>query len=60
MNDDVRGQGKAGKLKDAIEAAWEDAKAKGAGPGTYEIKSIQIETNNPIHSYIVIIAPPDS
>lgn len=58
MGDGVKGKGQNEKLKEAFDAAWEDAKGKGALPGIYDAK-IQVETKNPIHAYIVTISPPD-
>lgn len=43
-------------LQKAIENAWEKAKNDQAPAGLYDVK-IQIETNNPIHAYVVIISP---
>jgi hypothetical protein len=47
------GQGKT--LDAAIESAWETAKGKGAGPGTYRILDISFAAENPITEYSIII-----
>jgi hypothetical protein len=47
------GQGKS--LDAAIEQAWEEAKANGAGPGTYRLLDISFAAENPITEYSVII-----
>jgi len=52
-----RSQEPGASLQKAIEAAWEAAKSAGADPGTFAV-SIEIETKNPIHAYIVTISPP--
>jgi hypothetical protein len=46
---------KKASLQDAIEDAWKNAEADGAGPGTYVVTRIEIETRNPIHAYSVTI-----
>ena len=51
-----RSEGPDATLDAAFKDAWEKAK-KGGGPtGTYDV-AIQIETENPIHAYVVIITP---
>jgi hypothetical protein len=52
-------QGQGEKLHDALDDAWNKAKAKGAQPGRYQVESIVVEASNPIHSYIVVIQPLD-
>ena len=54
--DDRHFEGKGANLEAAFEAAWHEAKEDGAPPGRYTVE-IEIETSNPIHSYIVIITP---
>ena len=51
-------KGKAPSLEAAFEEAWATAKGAGEGAGTFVVQSIEIETSNPIHSYVVIIGPP--
>ena len=47
-----------GGLIQAIDNAWEDAKKNGAQPGdTLTIQQIQVQGNNPIHTYIVFVGP---
>jgi hypothetical protein len=58
VNGDHDGEGRghgddARAFADAVKNAWEDAKGKGHGPGTYEIKKIFVETSNPINEYRV-------
>jgi len=43
-------------LKDAVQEAWDEASAAGAGAGTFKLE-IYIEADNPIRSYIVTITP---
>ena len=50
-------KGKAPSLEAAFEEAWATAKGEGAEPGRFVVESIEIEAENPIHSYIVIIGP---
>jgi hypothetical protein len=60
MSDTKYGQFKPGKGKTVEKAAaqaWKNAKAAGAKPGKYEISKIEIETVNPIRTYIVTIEP---
>jgi hypothetical protein len=62
MADNKQGKGSAkrdeGGLIAAIDAAWEDAKNHGAKPDdTLTIQQIQVQGNNPIHTYIVYIGP---
>jgi hypothetical protein len=57
-----KGKGHASKaegLEEAMERAWEDAKANhGAQPGdTLTVQSIQITGENPIRGYTVLIGP---
>jgi hypothetical protein len=48
----------AGKtLQEAFEDAWEHAKEKGAGPGTYRVVDMFFAAENPIREYGVVIAP---
>ncbi|HLX18749.1 MAG TPA: hypothetical protein VKR23_01240 [Gaiellaceae bacterium] len=48
----------AGKtLDDAFHDAWEQAKAKGAAPGTYRVVDIYFATENPIREYSIVIGP---
>jgi hypothetical protein len=49
--------GSGGTLQKATAHAWENARASGAEPGRYLIDKIEIETENPIRSYIVTIKP---
>ena len=49
-------EGKGDKLKDALDQAWDKAKADGAPPGKYKV-DLAIETENPIRGYIVVITP---
>jgi hypothetical protein len=58
-DDDDTYEGQGTKLHDALEDAWNKAKVKNAQPGRYKVKSIVIQTENPIHSYIVLIGPAD-
>ena len=59
MNDDVKKyKGKGGNLGAAFEHAWDEAKADGAPAGKYKVE-LEIETENPIRGYIVIITPCD-
>jgi hypothetical protein len=47
-----------GGLIAAIDKAWEDAKTHGAESGdTLTIQQIQVQGNNPIHTYIVYVGP---
>jgi hypothetical protein len=46
--------GKGGSVEVAAERAWENAKAAGGEPGTYEVR-LFVETENPIRTYIVVI-----
>jgi hypothetical protein len=47
----------AGKtLEAAFENAWEQAKAKGAGAGTYRIVDMYFAAENPIREYGVVIS----
>jgi len=39
----------------AIDAAWQEAKKSGAGPGTYRILDISFAAENPITEYSVLI-----
>jgi hypothetical protein len=48
-------EGDDASLQKAIEAAWKDAKGKDAPAGTYLVKTITIETVNPIRGYTVDI-----
>jgi hypothetical protein len=50
-------KGKAPSLEAAFEEAWATAKEQGAGPGRFVVESIEIETENPIRTYVVIIGP---
>jgi hypothetical protein len=50
-------EGRGVHLHDALDDAWKNAQKDGAGPGTYVVESISIETENPIRTYIVIIGP---
>ena len=63
-HDHVHGTGHADKkqgepvtaLEQAIENAWQDAKNNHDGqPGTFIVERIEIDCQNPIHSYTVII-----
>jgi hypothetical protein len=54
--DDKKYEGKGEKLKDALDNAWNKAKADGAPAGTYNVE-LKIETENPIRGYIVVITP---
>ena len=54
--DDKSHEGRGGNLGAAFENAWNSAKENGAPPGRYTVE-IAIETENPIRSYVVIIAP---
>jgi hypothetical protein len=47
--------GHGNTLDKAIEAAWEQAKGSGAGPGTYRLLDISFAAENPITEYSVII-----
>lgn len=51
--DTWHGQGKS--LQAAMEAAWEEAKKNGAGPGTYRVLDISFAAENPITEYSIII-----
>ena len=54
----MHGTGHATKqegLDQALENAWEDAKKNGGQPGTYVVERIEVDCQNPIHSYTVII-----
>jgi hypothetical protein len=45
-----------GALEQAIEAAWKDAKDNHGGqPGPYVVERIEVECENPITAYTVII-----
>lgn len=48
-------EGRGQHLHDAIDDAWQNAKKEGAGPGTYVVQAIAIETENPIRAYVVVI-----
>jgi hypothetical protein len=61
MAGNKKGKGTAPKadgLDAAIENAWDDFKSKHGAPqgNTLTIDSIQVEGNNPIHTYIVIVS----
>jgi hypothetical protein len=63
MAGNKEGKGHASRaegLETAIDRAWADYKSNhGAPPGnTLTIQSIQVEGNNPIHTYIVIVGGP--
>jgi hypothetical protein len=57
-SDDQKYKGKGGNLGAAFEHAWEKAKEAGAPAGRYKVE-LEIETENPIRGYIVIITPCD-
>jgi len=42
-------------LEKAFEAAWEDAQNNGGPPGKYVMEKIEVDTENPITTYTVII-----
>lgn len=50
---------KKASLQCAIEDAWENAK-KDHASGTFVVDRIEIEADNPIHAYIVVISPAGS
>ena len=52
---DHDGEGTGLTFKDAADAAWEDAKHKGKQAGWYEVKKIEVRTENPIKEYRVKI-----
>ncbi len=53
-------KGRGHNLEAAVWHAWENAKKHGAGPEKAEYKvEVSIEASNPIHSYIVLLSPPD-
>ena len=58
-HDHVHGTGRAtkqeGGLETALENAWKDAKNHGGQPGTFIVERIEVDCDNPIHSYTVII-----
>jgi hypothetical protein len=42
----------------ALDRAWDDAKSNGAGSDDWlTVQQIQVQGNNPIHTYVVIIGP---
>jgi hypothetical protein len=47
---------KKASLQGAIEDAWANAK-KDHASGAFVVDSIEIEADNPIHAYIVVIKP---
>jgi hypothetical protein len=47
--------GTGATLEKATAHAWENARAAGAKPGTFVIEKIEIVTENPIRSYMVLI-----
>jgi hypothetical protein len=49
------GEGTGKTLHEAAEKAWDDAKAKNNPKGWYEIKKIDVKTENPITEYRVKI-----
>lgn len=53
LADTWHGQGPS--LQAAMEKAWEEAKANGAGAGTYRVLDISFAAENPITEYSVII-----
>ena len=55
VSNDHDGEGKGDNVEHAAEKAWEDAKGKGKTPGLYEIKKIEVVTENPITEYRVKI-----
>ena len=59
MANHVHGTGHATKaegLEKALERAWEDAKDHHGGqPGTYIVERIEVECDNPITAYTIII-----
>jgi hypothetical protein len=54
-----KSEGPGSNLQKALEDAWDQAKGGNAPAGKYVVDSIQIETENPIRSYIVVISPVD-
>ncbi|HZT84492.1 MAG TPA: hypothetical protein VE984_03620 [Gaiellaceae bacterium] len=50
-----RSEGPGANLQDAIVDAWDKAKGDEAPAGKYVVESIEIETSNPIHAYVVVI-----
>jgi hypothetical protein len=50
-------KGKGSTVEKAAAQAWKNAKAKGAKPGKYAV-SIEVETVNPIRTYIVTLETP--
>jgi hypothetical protein len=60
MEDDysARWEGRGADLHAALDDAWHNNALKaGAEPGRYVVESIEIEVENPIRTYIVIITP---
>ena len=59
MANHVHGTGHAkkdeGGLNEALERAWKDAEKNGGQPGTYIVERIEVECENPITAYTVII-----
>jgi hypothetical protein len=55
MSGSDEGEGKGKDFHEAATNAWNDAKSKGNAKGSYEIKKIFVETENPIREYRVII-----
>jgi flavin-binding protein dodecin len=51
--DEFDGKGKT--LHDAAADAWDNAKKNGKQPGVFEIKKIEVVTENPIREYRVKI-----
>ncbi|MFZ0340768.1 MAG: hypothetical protein WAL31_00335 [Gaiellaceae bacterium] len=51
-------KGEGDTVEEAAAHAWENARASGAKPGKYVVSKIEIETVNPIRTYIVTIGPP--
>jgi hypothetical protein len=59
MANSGKGTGKASKkegLQKAFDRAWDDAQKNGGQPGRYTAQ-IEVECENPITTYIVVIQP---
>jgi hypothetical protein len=57
--DDETWEGEGPTVEAAFENAWHHAKEKGARPGRFAARVVGVTAENPIHSYIVVIGPPE-
>lgn len=55
-DDDERWEGQGASIQAACEDAWHQAKQAGKS-GRFTVETTGFEASNPIHTYIVVIAP---